>query len=99
MYYSFGRQPREDCPDGYSGRSPELVFEVKSPGDRDRGTRQKAAEYLAAGVLVVGRIDPDAGTAGGHPAVGPIRLYGRADALELTEVFPDFSVPVADLLK
>ena len=98
MYYSYERQPKGAAPRGYAALAPDLVFEVKSPSDRTRGTLAKVAEYLAAGVRVVCLVDPDAGTVDVHPAGGPPRTVGRDAELTLPELFPDFRVPVGRLL-
>src|SRR5262249_27419657 len=52
-YYSYNRLPRGELPDGYPEVAPELVIEVRSPGDRWPRMLAKVAEYLEAGVLVV----------------------------------------------
>lgn len=96
-YYSYATVPRGPRPKGY-WPVPELVFEVRSPSDRTRASREKAREYLAAGVLVVCLVDPDTGTVEVHTTGGPVRLLGRDDALVLPELFPDFSVPVRAFL-
>ena len=97
-FYSYDRVPRGVRPKGY-WPAPELVFEVKSPSDRTRGTLAKIAEYHKAGVRVVCVIDPEAGTADVHPADQPPRRYTGDEAIELPELFPDFSVPVRALLE
>ena len=96
-FFSYERLPPGPIPDGYE-TVPELVFEVRSPSDRTRGTVKKVQEYHAAGVLVVCLVDPDAGSVEVHPVNQPPRRYTRDEAVELPELFPDFNVPVRALL-
>ena len=57
-YYSYRRLPRERRPTRYAEVGPELVFEVLSPDDRWTKMLRKVSEYLEAGVLVIGVVDP-----------------------------------------
>jgi Uma2 family endonuclease len=57
-FYSYARVPRGPLPEGYLAVAPELVFEVRSAGDRWSEVFAKVAEYLRAGVLVVCVLDP-----------------------------------------
>lgn len=98
MYYSYGRMPKQEPPAGYAPVSPELIFEVKSPSDRARGTLAKVQEYHAAGVAVVCVVDPEAGWVDVHPSGQPVRRYAGDEAVELPELFPDFRVPVRAFL-
>ncbi len=96
-FYSFQRMPAGTDPDDYA-TVPELIFEVKSPSDRTRGTLAKVQEYHAAGVAVVCVVDPEAGWVDVHPAGQSVRRYAGDGVVELPELFPDFRVPVRALL-
>jgi Uma2 family endonuclease len=53
-FYSFTRVPPGPFPRGrYLDVVPELVVEVRSPGDRWRDIHTKVGEYIGAGVSVV----------------------------------------------
>lgn len=96
-FYSFARVPAGEPPDGY-WPAPELVFEVLSPANTKKAMSAKVAEYHAAGVLVVCVLDPDAGVLAVFPHDELPRRYTRDEAVELPELFPDFSVPVRAFL-
>ena len=76
-FYSYNRLPPGDLPDSYPAVAPELVIEVRSPGDRWPEVLAKVAEYLAAGVSVVLVLDDQRRVAhlfdddGGHQMLGP----------------------------
>jgi Uma2 family endonuclease len=63
VFYSYARLPKGPLHDEYGPEIPELVFEVRSPGDRWPKLLEKTAEYLAAGVLCVVVLDPESMTA------------------------------------
>src|SRR5262249_45810191 len=75
--YSYNRLPPGDLPDRYPAVAPELVIEVRSPGDRWPEVLAKVAEYLAAGVSVVLVLDDQRRGAhlfdddGGHQMLRP----------------------------
>ena len=93
-FISYERMPRGDLPDGTLHAIPELVFEVKSPSDRKRNIAEKIADYLAAGVSAVVFLDPDSRSGAVHTPKGILKL-SSTDTLELPDILPGFSVPVA----
>lgn len=82
-YYSFARLPRGRLAQGYGPEVPELVVEVRSPGDRWGAIQAKVGEYLRAGVLAVLVIDPDAESAHLFRADAPPRAVAGEDELTL----------------
>lgn len=56
-FYSYILVPPGPLPSGYLSVVPELVFEVRSPGDRWGRILAKVGEYLEAGVQVVCVLD------------------------------------------
>jgi Uma2 family endonuclease len=56
-FYSYSRIPPGPAPQGYLSVIPELVFEVRSSGDRWGRILAKVSEYLEAGVTVVCVLD------------------------------------------
>lgn len=93
-YYSYDRLPRGARPPGYGDRPPDLAFEVLSPEDRWPKVLGKVAEYLNAGVTVVGMLDPDRETLHLFAGDQPVRALGRDDELTLPDLLPDFRVRV-----
>ena len=78
-YYSFNRLPKGPLAPGYGNEIPELVVEVRSPGDRWRDIQKKVAEYLEAGVLTVVVLDPESDSARfSTPTTLPRTLGARA---------------------
>jgi len=94
-YYSFARLPKGPFPEGYLSVSPEIVFEVRSPSDRWKEILAKVAEYLNAGVLVVGVHDEQTQTITLYRQDELPRVLRTADELTLPELHADFRVPVA----
>jgi Uma2 family endonuclease len=96
-YFSYQRIPRGALPEGYPSVSPEIVFEVRSQHDRIKPMREKASEYLKAGVLVVCLVDPKAKTIEVHlPNGEPTKLAGDQE-LTFPVILPRFSLPLARL--
>lgn len=77
---------------------PDLVVELISLRVPKDGLISRVAEYHAAGVKVVCVLDPAAGVLAVFPQDELPRRYTRDEAVELPELFPDFTVPVRALL-
>ena len=69
---------------------PELVVEVRSPGDRWRDIQKKITEYLQAGVLTVVVLDPESNSAHVFSADDPPRTLGAEDELVLPGILEGF---------
>jgi Uma2 family endonuclease len=94
-FYSYSRVPRGPLPRGYLTVVPELVIEVRSPGDRWGRIMTKVGEYLEAGVTLVCVLDEQTETARVYRQEEPPEQVFTADQdLILPEVLPDFRVPV-----
>ncbi|MBL8796286.1 MAG: Uma2 family endonuclease [Planctomycetia bacterium] len=94
-FYSYARLPRGPFPQGYLSVSPELVFEVRSPSDLWKEILAKVAEYLKAGVLVVGVHDEQTQTITLYRQDELPRVLTITDELTLPELHADFRAPVA----
>jgi Uma2 family endonuclease len=57
-FFSYSRVPKGADPEGYPDAAPEVVFEVRSPGDRWAKILGRVSEFLSAGVLVVYVVEP-----------------------------------------
>jgi Uma2 family endonuclease len=75
-------------------QGPELVVEVRSPGDRWRPIHEKVTEYLRAGILVVIVLDPEPQTAHIFGADDAPRTLGVEDELTLPGILEGFRVRV-----
>ena len=96
-YYPATKLPPTDAWPTYLDVPPDLVLEVRSIHDRWADLLTKAAEYLAAGVLVVVLLDPDARTATVLVADLPPRTLGPGDLLTLPAILGDFAARVDDI--
>jgi Uma2 family endonuclease len=98
-FYSYHRLPKGPLPEGYAPVAPELVFEVRSVTDRWRDVLAKVAEYLNAGVLVVGVLDPQTETLHLYHADQPPQDLTREEELVLQDLLPGFQVPISRFLE
>ena len=93
-FYSYAKLPKGPLPSSYGPEVPELVVEVRSPGDRWTEILVKVAEYLSAGVKVVCILDPDAQVAQIIEPDGPLRVLSANDELSFPTLLGDFRVRV-----
>ena len=97
-FYSFERLPAEEEPVGFPDVSPEVVFEVRSPNDRQADILRKVTEYLDADVLCVVVLSPARRTAVLYfPDEEPTFLRGD-DRLALPAPLADWTPTVDELL-
>ncbi len=72
-----------------------MIFEIRSPSDRWEAILTKVGEYIKAGVLVVGVLDPESLRAFlFYPGDQNPRILEAGDELTLPEVLREFRVPV-----
>ena len=93
-FYSYDRLPSDRLPVGYPDQPPELVFEVLSPSDRSSELKQKAVEYLDAGVRCVCIIDPAQETVVLYNQDRPPETLAGEALFEVANILPGFSVPI-----
>jgi Uma2 family endonuclease len=95
---AFVRSSRSPGPShGYYEGAPDLAVEVRSPDDRTGYVREKTAEWLESGVVVVWNVDPIARTVTVHERDSrPVRLR-EPDVLLCPSLLPGFEVPVAEI--
>jgi Uma2 family endonuclease len=93
-YYSYARLPRGPLAPGYGPEVPELIFEVRSPGDTWREIHLKVGEYLLAGVLKVVVLDPASRRAHIYSSDEPPEILGSEEELTLPGLLEGFRVPV-----
>jgi Uma2 family endonuclease len=98
-FYSYQRIPKGGVPDGYPAAAPEIVFEVRSPGDRRKDLLAKTDEYLAAGVLVVCIVDPKTESVEMHVPGGRVVTLTGDQQLTFPEILPGFSLPLQRLFQ
>jgi Uma2 family endonuclease len=94
-FYNYQKVPKGSLkPRGYLVVMPDLIVEVKSPGDVWTEIRAKVDEYLKAGVSVVCVLDPERLTATVFQLNEPKQELTAEDSLSFPQVLPGFSVQV-----
>jgi Uma2 family endonuclease len=82
--------------EGFLEKVPEIVIEIRSKNDTTPEVVRKTQEYLAAGIVVVWVLDPDARTVTECRSGQLPRVFAPTDALTC-DPLPGFTVPVARL--
>ena len=98
-YHSTAKLPPTHRQRGYPDLPPDLIVEVRSPTDRWALMVQKAAEYLAAKVLVVVILDPDTRSAHVFDADRPTGVLGSDDTLTFPGLLEGFAVSVGSIFE
>lgn len=80
---------------GFLDVVPELVVEILSREHAHIDMREKVAEYLKAGVLLVLVLDPDTRTIVAHRPDASISRYATSDSVPCDDVLPGFALSVA----
>lgn len=93
-FYSYQRVPPGPLPQGYLPVAPELVFEVRSPGDRWGRIWAKVGEYLEAGVTVVCVLDQVTERCHVYRNEEEVQVIQPQQELTILDVLPDFRVVV-----
>lgn len=77
--------------------SPDLAVEVHSPSETLGGLQRKLRQYLEFGSAVAVAVYPLESRLQIHRAGGPTVTLGPSDSLEIPELFPEWSMPIAEL--
>ena len=85
--------------DGYFPGPPDLAVEVVSPSDRRMEIEEKIADYLEAGTQAVIVVEPRRREVSIHRSAEAITILGEADALEVPNVIPGWSMPVSRIFE
>ena len=93
-FYSYARLPKGPIPEKFADKTPDLVFEVRSPWDRWIEVIAKTTEYLEAGVSVVCVVDPKDQTMSIYRADENPRILTIEDAFVLPDILPGFTIPI-----
>ena len=96
-FVSAQRRPLGVRNTGYAEIPPELVVEIRSPGDSAAELDEKARMWLNHGVLIVWAIHPDARTVDVYRADGTASTLTNQDALDGGDALPGFSCAVSDI--
>jgi len=83
--------------DGWSEGSPDLAVEIVSPSDRTGELNRKIQQYLGHGSQVVMAIYPRDRSVCLYRPNRAREPFGPTDNLEIPDLFPGWSMPVAEL--
>ena len=95
-FYSYERVPRDQPPEVYAAAAPEVVFEVRSPGNRPGALLRKAGEYLGAGSLAVCIVDPARRTAVLYVEDETVLILTEQQTLHLPEPLAQWTPRIGD---
>lgn len=98
-FYSYARFPKGPFPKGYLPVAPELIFEVRSPGDRWPKILTKVSEYLGVGVQVVCVLDEQTEKLTVYTQDDPPQVLSTDEELTLPTILPGFSLLIRRLLE
>lgn len=84
-------------PQGYLDRAPDLVAEVVSPSDDPDEVQSKIVEWLRAGAVVALVVYPRSKQIAVYRSLRQVEVLTVGDVLELPDVLPGFTCPVADI--
>ncbi len=82
---------------GYAEIPPELVVEIRSPGDSAAELDEKARMWIRHGVLIVWVVNPDARTVDVYRADGTITALAERDTLDGGAAIPGFSCAASEI--
>ena len=85
-------------PIGFPDLAPDLVVEVRSPGDRPGEILAKVADWLSAGTRLVWVVDPERRLARVYRQDGTESVVTEHEALDGEDVVPGFSCPLDAIL-
>ena len=96
-YYSAARLPLGQRVQKYHTEAPDLCVEVVSPSNSPRKLKDKAKEYLFAGVRAVWIVDPEERTVTIITEPLQSRTLEVGATLDGGDALPGFACPVAEL--
>jgi len=91
------RLPLDQIPPGYIRLVPDLVVEVRSPGDSWREVMAKGMMWLGAGAAFVWLVDPIMATVTELDRGRERRELSAEHTLDGGDVLPGFQLPVRDI--
>lgn len=85
-------------PVGYPTLAPDLVVEIRSPGDRPGDVLGKVADWLSAGTRLVWVVDPERRLARIYRLDGSEDIVTADHTLHGEDVVPGFACPLESIL-
>ena len=96
-YFSAEKIPPGVRVRGYSEVAPDLVVEIRSPGDSVREVNDKALMWLSFGVRLVWVVHPDTRAVDVHRPERRVLTLGENDALDGFDALPGFACKVSEI--
>lgn len=96
-FFKRERIPAEGLPEGFWPGPPDLVVEIRSPGDRRSEIQAKVDDYLTRGVSVVWVVDPKRKTVTIHRRLAPSVTLHIDDELDGGDVVVGFTCKVSEI--
>ena len=96
-YFSAEKIPPGVRVTGYAEVAPDLVVEIRSPGDSRREINDKARMWLSYGVGLVWVVHPDTRTVDLHREGHSVAVLTEDDFLDGLEALPGFTCPVREI--
>ena len=87
----------EGPPRGFLEKTPDLVVDIMSPGDRWQEVQQKLAEYFEIGVGQVWLVAPESREVLVYDSPGQLRRLGEGERLAGDGVLEGFEVEIEEL--
>jgi Uma2 family endonuclease len=78
---------------------PDLAVEVLSPDDRSSDVNAKIQDWLQAGCVQVWVVDPQTKTVMVYRNAREATIFTQEDTLTAPDLFPGFSLPVAEIFE
>ena len=94
---SYRKRPRGIRNTRYTQAIPELVVEIRSPGDSAAELDEKARMWIRHGVLIVWAVNPDARTVDVYRADGSATTLAERDELDGGDAIPGFSCAAREI--
>lgn len=85
--------------EGFFPGPPDLAVEVVSPSDSYTEVEEKVAGWLTSGVRAVVVLDPRRMAAVAHRSKTEVASFVASETLTLPDLFPGWSLPLAELFK
>jgi Uma2 family endonuclease len=98
-YVSYARLPADQDPEDYPEVAPEIIWEVRSPSDRQAKVLTKVSEYLNAGVLAVCVVDPRRRSLTTYHPDSPEETIGIEGLWREPDILPGFEMSAADVFR
>lgn len=96
-FFRSERVPGGVFPTGYWEGAPDIIVEVVSPWDTASEIQTKVREWIEAGASLVLVAHPETRVIEAVRSLTDRRRFQVGEMLDLSDLLPDFSIPVAEI--